>query len=55
MEYSIMRVDMRIRHIKTGLKATIAQVQNGRFKYVDEYGSVVELDRYNAIDWEEIK
>lgn len=55
MTFSEMRVDMRIRHRETGLKATIAKLQGGKFTYVDEYGRVQEHDRYNASEWEQIK
>ena len=55
MTYSEMRVDMRIRHKTSGLKATIAKLGGGKFQYVDEYGRVQEHDRYNASEWEQIK
>lgn len=55
MTYSEMRVDMRIRHTVTGLKATIAKLQGGKFTYVDEYGRTQTHDRYNASEWEPIK
>lgn len=55
MTYSEMRVDMRIRNKKTGLKATIAAIKNGQFKIVDQSGHVEDLDRYYAGDWEQIR
>lgn len=54
MTFSEMRVDMRIRQIKTGLKATIATIGNGKFKIVDEHGNVDNLNRYDAGEWEKI-
>ncbi|QGH76475.1 hypothetical protein SEA_DAUBENSKI_207 [Streptomyces phage Daubenski] len=55
MTYSEMRVDMRIRHMRTGLKATIATKANGLFRIVDEHGHVEDLDRYEAGEWEQIR
>ncbi len=55
MTYSEMRVDMRIRNWKTGLKATIATKENGKFRIVDENGHVKDFDRYDAGDWEPIR
>lgn len=50
-----MRVDMRIRNWKTGLKATIATIERGQFKILDEKGNIRDLDRYEAGEWEPIK
>jgi hypothetical protein len=55
MTYSEMRVDMRIRNLKTGLKATIASLKSGKFQIVDENGHVEEFDRFDAGEWEPIK
>ena len=55
MTYSEMRVDMRIRNSKTGLKATIASIAGGKFLIVDENGDVDDFDRFYAGDWEPIK
>ncbi|AXH67366.1 hypothetical protein SEA_WOFFORD_230 [Streptomyces phage Wofford] len=54
MTYSEMRIDMRIRHITTGLKATIGKIEGGKFTYVDEKGRTRTLDRYYAGEWERI-
>jgi hypothetical protein len=53
--YSEMRVDMRIRNSKTGLKATIAIKEKGKFRIMDEKGHVEDFDRYDAGEWEPIK
>ena len=50
-----MRVDMRIRNLKTGLKATIASKASGKFQIVDENGHVEDFDRYYAGEWEPIR
>lgn len=50
-----MRVDMRIRNSKTGLKATIASKSGGKFRIVDENGHVEDFDRFNSGEWEPIK
>lgn len=55
MTFSEMRVDMRIRHRATGLKATIAAIKSGKFKIVDQNGHVENLDRYDAGEWEKIQ
>lgn len=55
MTYSEMRVDMRIRNSKTGLKATIAIKEKGKFRIMDEKGHVEDFDRYDAGEWEPIK
>ncbi|ASR77434.1 hypothetical protein SEA_PARADIDDLES_206 [Streptomyces phage Paradiddles] len=55
MTYSEMRVDMRIRNLKTGLKATIATLEKGKFRIVDENGHVEDFDRYDAGEWEKIQ
>lgn len=55
MTYSEMRVDMRIRNSKTGLKATIASKASGQFRIVDENGHVEDFDRYDAGEWEKIQ
>lgn len=55
MTYSEMRVDMRIRNLKTGLKATIASISGGKFRIVDENGHVEDFDRYDAGEWEPIR
>ena len=55
MTYSEMRVDMRIRNSKTGLKATIASKSGGKFLIVDENGEVHDFDRFYAGDWEPIR
>jgi len=55
MTYSEMRVDMRIRHRPTGLKATIATIERGMFRIVDENGNVKDYDRYYAGEWEKIQ
>lgn len=55
MTYSEMRVDMRIRNSKTGLKATIASISGGKFRIMDENGDVDDFDRFDAGEWEPIK
>lgn len=55
MTFSQMRVDMRIRHRDSGLKATIGEIKNGKFRIVDENGEVEEYSREFAPEWEQIR
>lgn len=52
MQYNEMRVDMKILHRETGLTAIISDVSKGKFQYVDQYGRVKTLERYEATEWE---
>ncbi|WXW92685.1 hypothetical protein SEA_ENYGMA_237 [Streptomyces phage Enygma] len=52
MTYSELRVDMAIKHRKTGRTAIVAEVKNGKFKIVDSTGHPETLDRYYAGEWE---